>query len=67
MSDERQTEIECVNKFRAKATKLQAADPRLPRSIAMARAAEALPKTMNRYLYVRSLLKARGVAALPFE
>lgn len=67
MTDERQTEIDCVAKFRAAADKLTAKDPLLPRSIAIAKACESMPNTMSKYLWARSVLGMRGTRPLPLE
>ena len=60
-----ETEADCLRRFRAKADKLRAADPRLSKEIAFARAVELMPKTANRYQSTRSLLQLRGVPSLP--
>jgi hypothetical protein len=62
-----ETEAECVHKFKTRADKLMAADPSLSRKIAIAKAAEQMPNTMNKYLHARSLLTMGGVAAIPLE
>jgi hypothetical protein len=67
MTDERQTEIDCIAKFRARADKLVAANPLLSREIALAKACEQMPNTMARYLRARSVLGLRGVAGLRLE
>ena len=67
MTAERTVETECIEKIKARATVLMSNDPALPRSIAIAKAAEALPQTMSRYLQARSVLGMRGVRPLPLE
>jgi hypothetical protein len=67
MSNEREIESDCIEKIKARATVLMSNDPALPRSIAIAKAAEALPQTMSRYLQARSVLGLRGVRPLPLE
>jgi hypothetical protein len=67
MTDERTTETECIAKFRAAADKLVAANPLLSREIALAKACEAMPQTMSKYLWARSVLGMRGTRPLPLE
>ena len=67
MTDERTTETECIAKFRAAADTLTAKAPLLPRSIAIAKACEAMPQTMSKYLWARSVLGMRGTRPLPLE
>jgi hypothetical protein len=67
MTAERTVETECIEKIKARATVLMSNDPALPRSIAIAKAAESLPQTMSRYLQARSILGLRGVRPLPLE
>jgi hypothetical protein len=56
-----------VAKFQARADRLQTENPNLSRSIAIAKAAEALPVAMNKYLNVRAHLVQLGVPSLPLE
>ncbi len=65
MSDDRQTEIQCLEKLRVRARKLMAANPQLSRDAAFAQACAAMPKTTNRYLFARSVLTQRGVPCQP--
>jgi hypothetical protein len=67
MTAERTVETECIEKIKARATVLMSQDPSLCRSIAIAKAAEALPQTMSRYLQARSILGLRGVRPLPLD
>jgi hypothetical protein len=64
MSDERQTEIECLRKFRARARKLMQANRQLMPA-AIARACAEMPRTMNKYQHARAVLGSRGIVALP--
>jgi hypothetical protein len=61
----RDSEVQCLKKFRSRARKLKAANPGLTREQAFAMATEQMPRTANRYSYVRGLLKQAGIAALP--
>jgi hypothetical protein len=60
-----ETERECLNKFRSRATKLAASYPGASRETLFARAVEEMPKTANRYQAARSLLQLSGIRALP--
>jgi hypothetical protein len=62
-----QTEAECLRRFRAKAEEIRSQHPELPSSVAFSRAVAALPRTSEKYLYVRNRLGAAGVAALPLR
>lgn len=62
-----ETERECIARFRQKAQELRKADPKLTQEYAMAKAAELMPRTANRYLYARQRLQFMGVPALPLR
>jgi hypothetical protein len=62
-----QVEAECVQRFRAKAAEVKAQHPELSQQIAFARAVQALPKTADRYQYVRQRLQWAGIPALPLR
>jgi hypothetical protein len=62
-----QTEAECIRRFRTKAAEIKAQHPELPSSVAFSRAVAMLPRTAEKYLYVRNRLGAAGVAALPLR
>ena len=63
----RETEADCLSRFRTKAKAIQAANPSLSPQICFARAVEALPKSAERYQYVRSRLQFTGIPALPLR
>jgi hypothetical protein len=65
LQDLQQTEADCLRKFRARARRLMAADPKLKKDIAFAKAVHELPKTANLYQRTRHLLAMAGVRALP--
>ena len=61
------TEERCIGKFRMRADRLQREDPRLPRSTALGRAIETLPRAAKNYLDARARLTMAGVRPLPLE
>jgi hypothetical protein len=61
------TEQECLARFRRKAQEIRAQHPELTAQVAFARAVEALPKSAERYQYVRHRLLLMGIAALPLR
>jgi hypothetical protein len=65
MSTERETEAECLEKFRARARRIRKANPALTREAAFAMACEQMPITMNKYQYAVNLLTYRGYKAAP--
>jgi hypothetical protein len=62
-----QVEAECIAKFRQRAQQIRAQHPELTAQVAFARAVEALPKTAERYQYIRHRLLMSGIAALPLR
>jgi CBS-domain-containing membrane protein len=58
-------EAECLQKFRARAKKLAAANPQMSRENVFCRAVEAMPRTAGRYQHARALLQLSGIRALP--
>jgi hypothetical protein len=60
-------ELRCLQKFRARATRLAADYPDVSRQILFARAVEQMPKTLEKYLWIRQRLQFMGVAALPLR
>ena len=63
----RQTEIECLKRFRMKASEIKAQHPEMSQQIAFAKAVTALPKTADRYQYARQRLMFAGYPALPLR
>ena len=61
------TEQRCIEKFVLRADRLQREDPRLPRSTALGRAIETLPRSAKNYLGARARLTMAGVRLLPLE
>jgi hypothetical protein len=58
-------EADCLRRFRLRARKLMARDPKLSRHAAFARAVTAMPHTANRYMRARHQLATVGVLSLP--
>jgi hypothetical protein len=63
----RRVEAECVRRFRAKSAEIKAQHPELNGQICYARAVAALPRTADKYSYVRNRLLWMGVPALPLR
>ena len=63
----RETERECIARFRQKASEIRAQHPELSVQVAFARAVAALPKTADRYQYARQRLQWAGHPALPLR
>ena len=62
-----ETEVECLRRFRKRASEIQAAHPEMTPQICFARAVQALPKTADRYQYARQRLMFAGFPALPLR
>lgn len=60
-------EVECLKRFRTKATEIRAAHPELSAQIAFARAVTALPRTADKYQAARQRLMFAGYPALPLR
>jgi hypothetical protein len=60
-------ELACLRKFRARAAKLAADNPDTSKQILFAQACEQMPKTLERYMWIRQRLQLMGVAALPLR
>jgi hypothetical protein len=60
-------ELACLQKFRARAAKLAASNPTLSKQMLFTKACEAMPKTLERYMWVRQRLLLMGVGPLPLR
>jgi hypothetical protein len=63
--NERSEESACLDKLRARARRLMAANPALSRDASFAQACAQMPNTANRYLHVVAVLGTQGRMALP--
>ena len=60
-------EEQCLEKFRRRADQLKAAHPGMSDRLLFAKACEAMPKSLQKYLYCRQRLQLLGVPALPLR
>jgi hypothetical protein len=60
-------ELACLQKFRARASKLAASNPTLSKQMLFTKACEQMPKTLEKYMWLRQRLQLMGVAALPLR
>jgi hypothetical protein len=60
-------EQECLQRFRQKASELRAQHADWSSKFAFSKACEALPKTLNRYMWVQQMLQSRGIPMQPLR
>jgi hypothetical protein len=60
-------ELACLQKFRARAAKLAASNPAMSKQILFTKACEQMPRTLERYMYIRQRLQLMGVPGLPLR
>jgi hypothetical protein len=60
----RDAEVACLKKFWRRADQLRAAHPGASQQVLFSKACEAMPKTLEKYLYVRQRLQLFGLPAL---
>jgi hypothetical protein len=63
----RETERQCIAKFRQRASEIKAQHPEWSRETCFAKAIESLPKTSNKYLHIRDRLLWMGAPSLPLR
>jgi hypothetical protein len=67
LAELRADEAKCVERFRQRAAELKAAHPDWGQQTCFGKAIESLPKTSEKYLYIRNRLQMAGIAALPLR
>lgn len=67
LEDLQEQEKYCIAKFKARATRLMAADPTLSFQIAIAKAFEGMPRVLAEYQSVRLRLGQAGIRSLPIK
>jgi hypothetical protein len=67
MNELQEIERRCIRRIERKADALQAIDPRLDRSIALARAIQSLPRSYAAYRNARLHLAQLGALPLPLR
>jgi hypothetical protein len=60
-------ELACLQKFRARASKLASSNPTFSKQMLFSKACEAMPKTLERYMWIRQRLQLMGVPAQPLR
>jgi hypothetical protein len=63
----RELEAECLLRFRKRASELRGKYPTFTWDALLAKAAESLPASMNKYLYAVSRLNYAGLPARPWK